>query len=203
MTRAYLTGDNLPAFIANAAVGNYTYGWDANKNKTSETITGAMSGYGFAVPTGGYDDQNRLTAWNRTNGTKNQSWALSSVGDWNSFVDAGVTQARTHGPTHEILTMGSATVTHDSRGNMTQDEQAKAMTWDANGMLASATIPAGSSTGVEGTHTYQYDALGRRVRKTLNAQPSTLNADTVFVRDGQTVIAEYAASSSAASPLAL
>ena len=45
VTRAYLTGDNLPALIANAAVGNYTYGWDANKNKTSETITGAMNGF--------------------------------------------------------------------------------------------------------------------------------------------------------------
>ncbi len=70
VTRAYLTGDNLPALIANAAVGNYTYGWEASPrrrpsreergedavasltNMTSETITGAMSGYGFAVPTG-------------------------------------------------------------------------------------------------------------------------------------------------------
>ncbi len=196
VTRAYLTGDNLPALIANAAVGNYTYGWEASPrrrprreergedavasliDKTSETITGAMSGYGFAVPTGGYDDQNRLTAWNRTNGTKNQAWALSPVGDWNSFVDAGVTQARTHGPTHEILTMGSATVTHDSRGNMTQDEQGKQLTWNADGMLASATVPAGSATGVEGTHTYQYDVLGRRVRKTTGGAGAS---DTVFV----------------------
>ncbi len=95
-----------------------TYSCDASKNKTGETITGAMSGYGFAVPTGGYDDQNRLTAWNRTNGTKNQVWNLSAVGDWNTFTDAGTAQARTHGPTHEILTIGGATVTHDSRGNM-------------------------------------------------------------------------------------
>ena len=58
-----------------------------------------------------------------------------------------------------------------------------------------------SMTGVEGTHTYQYDVLGRRVRKTLNAQPSSLNADTVFVLNGQTVVAEYAATSAAASPL--
>ncbi len=198
VTRAYLTADNLPALIANAAVGNYTYGWDSNKNKTSETITGAMIGYGFAVPTGGYDDQNRLTAWNRTNGTKNQSWALSAVGDWNTFTDAGVAQTRTHGLTHEILTIGAATVTHDSRGNMTQDEQGKQLTWDADGMLASATVPAGASTGVEGTHTYQYDALGRRVRKTTGG---TGASDTVFIRDGQTVAAEYAATSAAASPL--
>ncbi len=53
VTRTYMTGDNLPASINNSAVGNYGYGWDSNKNKTSETITGAMSGYGFSVPTGG------------------------------------------------------------------------------------------------------------------------------------------------------
>ena len=54
------------------------------------------------------------------------------------------------------------------------------------------------STGVEGTHTYQYDALGRRVRKITGGAGA---ADTVFVRDGQTVIAEYAASTAAASSL--
>ncbi len=36
VTRTYLTGDNLPLAISNSAVGAYTYGWDANKNKTSE-----------------------------------------------------------------------------------------------------------------------------------------------------------------------
>ncbi len=216
VTRTYLTGDNLPLAISNSAVGTYTYGWEASPrrrprreergedavvsftDKTSETVTGAMSGYGFSVPTNGYDDQNRLTAWNRTNGTKNQSWALSAVGDWNSFVDAGVTQARTHGPAHELLTMGAATVLHDSRGNMTQDEQAKAFTWDASNMLKQAVVPAGATTGVVGTHTYQYDVLGRRVRKTTGG---TGASDTVFVRDGQTVVAEYTATSAAASPL--
>ncbi len=198
VTRGYLTGDNLPAFIANGNVGNYSYNWDANKNKTGETITGSMSGYGFAVPTGGYDDQNRLTAWNRTDSAHNQSWALSAVGDWNTFTDAGTAQNRTHGPTHELLTMGAATVTHDSRGNMTLDEQGKQMTWDADGMLASAVIPAGSSTGIEGTHTYQYDAIGRRVRKTTGGAGAT---DTVFLRDAQTVVAEYTSGEEAAAPL--
>lgn len=190
VTQTYMTGDNLPASINNSAVGNYGYGWDANKNKTSETVTGAMSGYGFSVPTGGYDDQNRLTGWNRTNGTKNQAWALSPVGDWNTFTDAGVAQARVHGPTHEIISIAGAAVLHDSRGNMTQDELGKVMTWDADGMLASVVVPAGSPTGVAGTHSYQYDALGRRVRKTTGGAGAI---DTVFVRDGQTVIAEYEA----------
>ena len=46
------------------------------------------------------------------------------------------------------------------------------------------------STGVEGTHTYQYDALGRRVRKTTGGAGAS---DTVYIRDGQTVVAEYTA----------
>jgi hypothetical protein len=29
------------------SLGDLSYTWDANKNKTSETITGVMSGYGF------------------------------------------------------------------------------------------------------------------------------------------------------------
>jgi RHS repeat-associated protein len=198
VTRSYLTGDNLPASINNSAVGNYIYGWDANKNKTSETITGAMSGYGFSVPTNGYDDQNRLTAWNRTDGTKNQSWALSAVGDWNTFTDAGTAVNRNHGPTHEILTIGSATVTHDSRGNMTQDEQVKQFAWDANGMLASAVVPSGAATGVAGTHTYQYDVLGRRVRKTTGGAGAS---DTIYVRDSQIVVAEYSVSVNPTLPL--
>lgn len=140
----------------------------------------------------------RDSAWNRTNGTKNQSWALSAVGDWNTFTDAGVAQTRTHGPTHEILTMGAATVTHDSRGNMTQDEQAKVMAWEVNGMLASVTVPVGAATGVVGTHTYQYDALGRRVRRVTGG---TGASDTVFVLDGQIVVSEYTTATASTAPL--
>ena len=40
-TRAYNTDNTL------ASIGNLTYGWDANKNKTSEAIAGTMSNYGF------------------------------------------------------------------------------------------------------------------------------------------------------------
>ncbi len=199
VTRSYLTGDNLPASIANTNVGNYGYGWDVNKNKISETITGAMANYGFSVPTGGYDNQNRLTAWNRTDGVRNQSWALSAVGDWNTFTDAGVAQTRTHGPAHEILTMAAATVTHDSRGNMTVDEQAKTFTWDTSNMLKQAVVPAGSSTGTAGTHLYKYDALGRRIAKTTDSAGTPFT--TVYIHVGPQVYAEYQASQPYSNPL--
>jgi len=43
-----------------------------------------MSGYGFCVGTSGFDDEDRLVDWQRT--------------------DTNLDQNRTHGPTHERLT---------------------------------------------------------------------------------------------------
>ena len=38
-----------------------------------------MSGYGFTVPTSGYDNENRLVSYQRTNNTLNESWNHSLV----------------------------------------------------------------------------------------------------------------------------
>ena len=69
------------------------------------------SGFGFSVPAGGYDQEDRLTAWNRTDGARNQSWTLSAVGDWTAHSDAGVSQTRTHAAAHELtaVTTGGTT----------------------------------------------------------------------------------------------
>ncbi len=76
-TRAYNTDNTLVSIsFAGASIGNLTYGWDANKNKTSEAIAGTMSNYGFTVPTNGYDSEDRLVGFNRTSGLT-QSWNLS------------------------------------------------------------------------------------------------------------------------------
>ncbi|MFN9881353.1 MAG: hypothetical protein ACK557_23015, partial [Planctomycetota bacterium] len=60
------------------------------------------------------DQADRLTAWNRTDGARNQSWTLSAVGDWTARTahsDAGVSQTRTHAAAHELtgLTTGGTT----------------------------------------------------------------------------------------------
>ena len=119
-TRSY-NNDNTLASISytGAAIGNLSYGWDANKNKTSETITGTMSGYGFDVGTSGYDDEDRLINWERDDTNLDQSWSLSLVGDWNSVTENSSTQTRTHGNAHELLTAASQSITHDVKGNMT------------------------------------------------------------------------------------
>ena len=66
-SRTY-NSDNTVASISFtvAAIGNLAYTWDANLNKTSETIGGVMSGYGF---TAGYDDEDRLVSWDRSDTT--------------------------------------------------------------------------------------------------------------------------------------
>jgi hypothetical protein len=98
-------------------IGNLNYGWDANKNKTTETIAGTMSGYGFDATT--YDHEDRLVSWNRADNALDQSWNLSLVGDWNSVTENTNVQVRTHGPTHELLTAAGGAVQHDAKGNQT------------------------------------------------------------------------------------
>ena len=58
--------------------------------------------------------------------------------------------------------------------------------WDNENRLGRVDIPTGSPFGVPGTHTYAYDALGRRVSKTVNG------VTTVFVNNADwQEVAEY------------
>ncbi len=120
-TRAYGTDNTLSSITftgSGTSIGNLSYAWDNNHNKTSETITGTMSNYGFSIPTGGYDGEDRLVSFNRTSGLS-QSWSLSAVGDWNSVTTNGTAQTRTYGPTHELLTGAGSNVSTDVKGNIT------------------------------------------------------------------------------------
>jgi RHS repeat-associated protein len=198
-TRAY-NNDNTLASInfSGAAIGNLSYNWDANKNKTSEGITGTMSGYGFDVGTSGYDDEDRLVSWQRDDNNLDQAWDLSLVGDWNNFTENASIQSRTHGPTHEILTAAGQTVTHDAKGNQTSipailrpgSSDPLAMKWDFENKLISADTNNDTVADV----TYQWDALGRRVGRDDGTTVS------VYVQSGQQTIADYTSGTAAASP---
>jgi hypothetical protein len=54
-----------------------------------------MSGYGFTSAGTIYDDEDRLTGYARANGSLNQSWNLTTVGDWTSVTTNGTSQSRT------------------------------------------------------------------------------------------------------------
>ncbi len=194
-TRAYGLDNTLSSITfagSGTSIGNMSYAWDNNRNKTSETIVGTMSNYGFSIPTGGYDNEDRLVSFNRTSGLS-QSWSLSSVGDWNSVTTNGTAQTRTHGPTHELLTGAGSNVSTDVKGNITLipsslRPQASNLTsvWDFDNRLVSATT--GSTTV-----SHQYDALGRRVARTSGS------STTVYAQAGQQTIADYASGAVPAS----
>ncbi|TWT84398.1 tRNA nuclease WapA precursor [Planctomycetes bacterium CA13] len=197
-SRTY-NADNTLAGIAfsGAPIGDLTYGWDANKNKTSETITGTMGGYGFNVGTSGYDDEDRLVNWNRTDSNLDQAWNLSLVGDWNSFTENASVLSRTHGPTHEILSAAGQAVQHDAKGNQTllptslsPLATSLSLHWDFENKLL------GADTDNDGTDdaTYQFDALGRRVARDDGTTVS------VYVQNGQQTIADYVSGSVPGSP---
>jgi hypothetical protein len=202
-TRSYNSDNTLSTISfggSGTAIGNLTYTWDSNKNKTSETIGGVMSPYSFTQTGTTYDAEDRRTGFARaaTSGTPqlSQSWNLSAVGDWNSVTTNGTAQSRTHGPTHELLTASSQSVTHDTKGNMLlipasvrANSSPLVLTWDIDNRMVSADVGADSVIDV----THQYDALGRRVARTASS------STTVFVQVDQQAICDYASGAAPAS----
>jgi RHS repeat-associated protein len=77
-------------------------------------------------------------------------------------------------------------MTYDAKGNLTTNTNGQTYTWDFDNKLKSATVPVGGANGIEGTHSYGYDALARRVSKTVDGDT------TVFGLSGEQVVTEYA-----------
>ncbi len=177
-------------------VANLAYTWDANKNKLSEVHSGVnatVNGFGFNAADTAYDFEDRLTQWKRANGTENQSWNLTSVGDWQSFTRNGTSTARTHGPTHELLAIGSASLSYDAKGNLTQDTSrspTQNYIWDFDNKMKSADIDGNGSPDV----TFEFDALGRRVARTQGSDA------VIYYQVDQQTIADYPRGGAATSP---
>ncbi len=166
-TRSYGTDGNL-AGIATPGVEDFSYTYDLNKNPTAETRTGALSNYAWSTGGTGFDNLDRLTNWTRTNGNS-QAWTLMASNNWSTFTKNGTPETRTHGLAHELTAVGATAVTYDNRGNLTQDNRGVQYSYDFDSVLNQAVVPASVPGTVAGTHTYQYDALGRRVAKTVGA----------------------------------
>jgi RHS repeat-associated protein len=148
-----------------------------------------MSGYGFTNSGTTYDDEDRLTGNVRANGSLNQSWNLTTVGDWTSVTTNGTSQSRTHGPTHELLTAGGQNVSSDVKGNITLlpaslsslPSTASSLSYDFDNKLKSVDVGNNSSIDAE----YKYDALGRRVARVGSS------GSFVYVQSDQQTIADY------------
>ena len=189
-TRTYNADNTLAGIERSGSVGDCRYDWDANKNRTSERVTGVMSGYGFGDT--GYDAKDRLTSWTRADNQLDQSWDLSLVGDWDNYTENNSVQSRTHGPTHELLSVGGQVVTQDPKGNQTLlpgslGKPVRALSWDFENKLIGGDIDGDGTNDV----TYTWDALQRRVARTDAVRT------TVYVQNGQQTVADYVQGQSA------
>ena len=184
---------------------SFIYSYDANGNVSSETLLGQMSSYSSTAT---YDAEDHLVGWERSDANA-QSWDLSTVGDWRLFTANSVSQSRVYGSAHELLSVDASGVTHDVRGNVTCDASGRLLVWDMDNRLNSATVPQGCPEAAPGTHRYTYDALGRRVSKTVD-HGATGTTTSVFVSqtvpmpdsvgDGQ-VMAEYIEGATPGGPI--
>jgi RHS repeat-associated protein len=76
------------------------------------------------------------------------------------------------------------------------------LSYDFANQLRQAVVPSGASRGLVGTHTYRYDALGRRVAKVVDTNAdNTPDTTTVCIYNARwQFIAEYAGGASPTSP---
>jgi len=130
----------------------------------------------------GWSQQISLTSWTSNGTTLNQtqSWNLSLEGAWNSTTVNGNTETRTFNQTYETLFSNANPMSHDRKGNLTQNKDGSLFTWDFDNQLAFSTAGTPSVNAA-----YAYDALGRRVSK------SSGNTVTVFVHSNYQIATEY------------
>ncbi|MGE3310483.1 MAG: hypothetical protein AB7O66_10970 [Limisphaerales bacterium] len=167
-TRTYVPQSDLVATIRVPGVTGFGYDYDANRRKlaeTNEVVAGETQHFA-------YDDADRLIAWSKPAGgarpEETQTWDLTKVGDWRQTVRNGVPEPRAHNAVHELTGLGLAQLRYDAKGNLTQDDKGQVYAWDPENRLARAEVPAPAAGTAQPTvATYQYDALGRRLAKTV------------------------------------
>jgi RHS repeat-associated protein len=151
-----------------------------------------------------YDSLNRLERVKEFNSGSTQLWQQEYVYDrWgNRTIHQTNTSNGTPKPnfgvdpnTNRLTAPAGYTMSYDAAGNLTNDTYtgAGSRSYDAENRMTSA-----GSAGVSPA-TYSYNADGHRVRRTVAGQPSPVETWQVYGMDGE-LLAEYAASASAASP---
>jgi RHS repeat-associated protein len=138
-----------------------------------------------------YDDCSRLAGnlykkGNTTIGNLTYDYDLAGrrIGVGGSFARTGLPQqvpTATYNASNQQTGFGSQTQTYDLNGNLTSDGT-NTYTWNARNQLASITGPGISAN-------FQYDALGKRIGKTLNG------LSTAYLYDGANIVQEQVSGS--------
>lgn len=125
-----------------------------------------------------YDAVDRLTSGLYTNPLQpTENYAYDSVGNRTSSHLGAIYGYQ---PFNRLTSTSNASYAYDTNGNLISRTDPSGVTqysWDFENRLKQVTLPNGS------TVSYQYDALGRRVRRSPNAGVSTN-----FIYDGQDVV---------------
>jgi RHS repeat-associated protein len=114
------------------------------------------------------------------------AYNLDPVGNWNSKTTDGVTQTRLHNEANELTGIDATNLTYDNNGNL-QNDDAFTYAYDEENRLIR--ITRNSDAAIVGQ--YQYDALGRRVKKIAN--PAGVPTETRYFYDNARIIEEQTA----------
>ena len=153
-----------------------------------------MSGYSWTTDNGGqsgYDLDDRLSYWKHTDNSKTQAWTLSNVGAvgcWTNNTIGGTVQTRAHNNVHELTSVDSSPISHDVKGNITQNNNGHAYTWDFNNQLQSVDTNGDNQPD----QTFAYTALKQRVKV----------GGSILAYNGQQVVTQHNGGSPAANSTA-
>jgi RHS repeat-associated protein len=159
----------------------FKYGYDRDSNRLyrENAVNAAFSElYHADGASAGYDNLNQLAEFQRgtlsdTNSdnipdtvatsTRSQSWTMDGQGNWSSLNTDGSSVSRTHNKQNQVTGVGAATLTFDSNGNLTTDQNGQQYVYDAWNRLVTVKNSGGSTIA-----SYKYDALGRRIQQTVS-----------------------------------
>lgn len=185
----YDAADRLTSISQGGASVLFTY--DAGGRRASLTLPNGVSTQYQ------YDDASQLvglTYWRSGFALGNLTFEYDAAGRrtkvGGSYARQTLPQAMTaasYNAANQQTAFGGQSLAYDLNGNLTSDG-ANTYTWDARGQLASM-----SGTGTSAS--FQYDALGRRVGKTVNGQA------TGFMYDGSNIVQEQASGTPSANLL--
>jgi len=157
-----------------------SFAYDAANRRTSIVLPNGLS-MNYA-----YDDASQLTDITYTNGATvigDLSYSYDSAGRrtsvTGSYARTGLPQvlsSTTYNNANRLTQRNSVTLTYDSNGNLTSDG-VNTYTWNSRNQLQSI-----SGTGL--TASFEYDAFGRRVEKSING------VTTSYLYDGYNVVKE-------------
>ncbi len=168
---------SLVNYESNGTVNSrFDYTYDNAGRRTSTTTLEGTTTYG-------YDSIGQLTLVNLPNG-RIIEYQYDAAGNRIKVKDSGVETDYTTNNLNQYTSVGAATYTYDTDGNLiskTQGGNTWSYSYDSENRLIGAVTP-------EGNWSYEYDALGNRIASILNGQRTEYLLDPTGLGD---VVGEY------------